>query len=337
MLGLTNLYSTSGSHFYTQLRWALIGLGAMMLVLTVHYREIRALAPWFYWISVGLLALVPLFGVEVGGQKNWLALGPLRFQPSEFAKLSVVLMLARYYSRLPEGEARFLKSIWVAGGIVLLPLGFILLERDLGSAVFFVLIYFSTLFLTGLKKRYLALGLVILGLSGVLGYKFFLKDYQRARIQTTLHPEADPRGKGYHLIQSKIAVGSGGLNGKGFLRGRLHQWHFLPEQHTDFVFPVFAEEWGFLGSALALVLFAGFFLSLMHGAGKVSDPFGAYLITGVAVWLFWQWFFNLGGVLGLVPLAGVTLPFWSYGGTALLSNMLAVGLALNVYMRRYVF
>jgi rod shape determining protein RodA len=336
-IGLANLFSTSPPHFSTQLRWTLLGLGVLLLCLTFHYRDIRRLTPWLYGISVLLLALVPLWGTAMGGQKNWLALGPVRLQPSEFAKLTVILMLARYYAGLPPGEAGQLRSIWRPVLIVALPLSLIFLERDLGSAIFFVLILVSFFFLTGLKKRYGAIGLMLLALSGIVGYQFFLKDYQKARIQTFLHPEADARGKGYHLVQSKIAVGSGGLSGKGFHQGTIHQMHFLPEHHTDFVFPVFAEEWGFLGSALAILLFAGFFVLMIHAAGKVSDPFGSLLIVGVTLWLFWQWIFNLGGVLGLLPLAGVTLPFWSYGGSSLVTNLLAIGLALNVYMRRYVF
>jgi rod shape determining protein RodA len=336
-IGLLNLYSTSQPHFAAQLRWVLIGLVILLLCLTFHYREIRNIAPWFYGVSVLLLALVPIWGVAVGGQKNWLALGPLRLQPSEFAKLAVILMLARYYAGLPLGDSAQLRSVWRPGFIVGLPLALIFFEGDLGSAIFFILILVSFFFLTGLKKRFWVVGLLLMALGGVLGYQFFLKDYQKARISTFMHPEADARGKGYHLVQSKIAVGSGQLFGKGFGKGTIHQMHFLPEHHTDFVFPVFAEERGFLGSAVAILLFAGFFLLLAQAAGKVSDPFGSLLISGVSLWLFWQWVFNLGGVLGLLPLAGVTLPFWSYGGSSLVTNLLAMGLALNVYMRRYVF
>jgi rod shape determining protein RodA len=246
-------------------------------------------------------------------------------------------MLARYYADLPPGEASKLRSIIRPLLFVAIPFSLILLEGDLGSAIFFILILTSFFFLTGLKKRFWVAGLLILGLGAVLGYQFILKDYQKARIQSFLHPEADARGRGYHLVQSKIAVGSGQWWGKGFGKGTLHQMHFLPEHHTDFVFPVFAEEWGFLGSAVAILLFAGFFLLMAQASAKVSDPFGSLLILGVTLWLFWQWLFNLGGVLGLLPLAGVTLPFWSYGGSSLVTNLLAVGLALNVYMRRYVF
>lgn len=336
-IGLLNLYSTSLPHFSIQLRWALIGLGILLLCLTFHYREIRHLAPWFYGISVLLLALIPFWGVEVGGQKNWLALGPMRFQPSELAKLALILMLARYYAGLPPGEAGKLRSMVKPVLLTALPLALIFWEGDMGSAVFFILILVSFFFLTGVKKRFWAAGLVLLALGGMMGYKFFLKDYQKARIQTFMNPEADARGRGYHLMQSKIAVGSGQWIGKGFGKGTIHQMHFLPEHHTDFVFPVFAEEWGFLGSTVVLLLFTGFFLLMAQAAGKVSDPFGAFVIAGVTAWLFWQWVFNLGGVLGLLPLAGVTLPFWSYGGSSLVTNLLAIGLALNVYMRRYVF
>lgn len=342
--GLANLHSATStgadgtsSFFKSQLHFALVGLGLLAAMLSFHYRRLLGLAWPIYLVSLVLLALVVVFGKEMGGQKNWLVAGGFRMQPSELAKLAVIIMLARYFHLHPRPEGYGLKDLRQPLLIVALPLVLILAVKDVGSALFFVLIGVSFCFLVGLKFRWiligLALGLVLAGGA----YRYFLSDYQRGRIQTFLEPEADPRGKGYHLIQSKIAVGSGQLFGKGYLKGNLNKLKFLPERHTDFVFPVLAEEWGFAGSAAVLAAFAALFLLLLHAAGKVKDSFGGYLILGVTALLFWQAIVNLGGVLGLLPLAGVTLPFLSYGGSALLTSLLGLGMAFNAYTRRYIF
>jgi len=343
-LGLVNLYSATASGagvvspvFYSQIIWSGLGLGGLLLALGFHYRRLMNGALPFYLLTLALILLVSFFGVQAGGQKNWLALGPIRMQPSELAKLSLILILARHFALHPLATKGRIRDLLKPALYCLLPFGLLLVEGDVGSAIFFILIGFSLFFLAGLKKRFLLGAVVLTVLAGGVGYQYFLKDYQRARIESFLHPEKDPRGRGYHLLQSKIAVGSGQWTGKGFLEGRLNKLKFLPERHTDFVFPVLAEEWGFLGSVGTLMVFGAFFILMFQAAGKVEDPFGSLLIAGVGSWLFWQWVLNLGGVLGLIPLAGVTLPFFSYGGSALLTNLLALGLALNVYMRRYVF
>lgn len=343
-LGLINLYSATFSLggagqaiFRSQVLWVGLGLVVMGFALWMPRHWIRSGVFCFYGLSLILLVAVLILGESGGGQKNWLSLGPIRLQPSELAKLSVILLLARYYAALPPGKAKSLSSGFWPLLIVGAPLALVLVERDLGSAIFFVLIGLSFVFLTGMKLRWLALALIFLvGVSGV-AYQFFLKDYQKARIQSFLNPEQDRRGRGYHLNQSKLAVGSGRLTGKGYLQGKLHQQKYLPERHTDFVFPVLAEEWGFLGGLLVLALFAFFFLMFFQAAGKINEPFAALSMAGVGLWLFWQWVLNLSGVLGLLPLAGVTLPFFSYGGSALVTNLFAIGLVLNLHMRRYTF
>ncbi|MFO1464525.1 MAG: rod shape-determining protein RodA [bacterium] len=342
--GLVNLYSASSAatgglsaYFHSQLLWAGIGLVLMLLMLSFHYRLLLDVAWPLYFVSLALLVGVILFGKVSGGQKNWLALGPLRLQPSEFAKLAVILMLARYFHRLPPGGRRTLRDFLPPLLIVAAPMLLILVEKDLGSALFFALIGATFLFLAGLPYRFIVVALLLACLGGAAGYRYFLSDYQRDRIQTFLHPERDPRGKGYHLMQSKIAVGSGRALGKGFLKGDLNKFKFLPERHTDFVFPVLAEEWGFAGSVFVLGCFLLLFLLMLHAAGKMQDRFGGLLVVGVASLLFWQMAINLGGVLGLMPLAGVTLPFFSYGGSALLCTMLGMGVACNALMRRYMF
>lgn len=342
--GLLNLYSASGSvsgeaspYFRSQLIWAGVGLVVLTVMLSFHYRLLMDAAIPVYVVSLILLVLVIFLGKASGGQKNWLALGSLRIQPSEFAKLAVILVLAKYFSGLPSRGRRSLRDFLPAIALVLLPMALILVEKDLGSALFFALIGATFLFIAGIPPRFIVVALVLVSATGAAGYRYFLSDYQRGRIQTFLHPERDPRGQGYHLLQSKIAVGSGQIPGKGFLKGDLNKFKFLPERHTDFVFPVLAEEWGFLGGLTALSAFLFLLLLMLQAAGKLQDRFGGLLVVGVASLLFWQIAINLGGVLGLMPLAGVTLPFFSYGGSALLSTMLGLGAAFNVLMRRYMF
>ncbi len=342
--GLVNLYSASSAasgtlspYFHSQLVWTGIGLMLLLLMLTFHYRLLLEAAWPVYLFSLLLLAGVIFFGKVSGGQKNWLVLGPLRLQPSEFAKLSVILMLARYFHRLPQGGKRSFRDFIPPLLIVAAPMALILVEKDLGSAMFFGLIGATFLFIAGLPYRWIVVAVILAGLAGAVGYRYFLSDYQRDRIQTFLHPERDPRGKGYHLFQSKIAVGSGRVLGKGFLKGDLNKFKFLPERHTDFVFPVLAEEWGFAGSLFVLGGFLFLLLLMLQGAGKMQDRFGGFLVVGMTALVFWQVAINLGGVLGLMPLAGVTLPLFSYGGSALLCTMLGLGVAFNAIMRRYMF
>lgn len=342
--GLLNLFSASAAasgvashYFHSQLLWAGVGLTLLLLMLSFHYRLLMDAALPIYLLSLLLLVLVIFVGKVSGGQKNWLALGPVRLQPSEFAKLAVILMLAKYFQKLPSLGRRTLKDFLPAIAIVLLPMALILVEKDLGSALFFALIGGTFLFVAGLPWRFILVALLLVIATGAAGYRYFLSDYQRARIQTFLHPEKDPRGKGYHLLQSKIAVGSGKLMGKGFLKGDLNKFKFLPERHTDFVFPVLAEEWGFLGGLVVLGAFMTLLILMLQAAGKLQDRFGGFLVVGIAALLFWQVAINLGGVLGLMPLAGVTLPFFSYGGSALLTTMLGLGAAFNALMRRYMF
>jgi len=343
-IGMVNLYSATASSggdvspfFKTQMVWTLIGLVVMGLALTFHYRLFFDLAPWIYGVSLLLLLLVPFFGKAMGGQQNWLVIGGFRMQPSELAKLATALMLSRYFAKHPKQGGLGLRDILAPLAIVLAPMLLILSVKDLGAAIFFVLIGATYLFVAGVKWRWILLACLLGVLVAGVGYRFFLKPYQRDRIQTFLEPERDPRGRGYHLLQSKIAVGSGEFLGRGFLKGNLNKFKFLPERHTDFVFPVLAEEWGFAGSAVTLGVFGLLFLVLLQAAGKVQDRFGGFLILGVTALLFWQMAINLCGVLGLMPLAGVTLPFLSYGGSALLVTLLAFGLVFNVHMRRYMF
>jgi rod shape determining protein RodA len=289
-----------------------------------------------YLLSLLLLVAVMFWGKTVSGSRRWLVLGPLSFQPAEFAKIALILALATYFSRRPRTESLRLKDLLAPIVLVLAPVALIVKQPDLGSSILVVLVAASLTLFVGVHWRTLAGLTLTLILSSPVIWSF-LKDYQRQRILTYLNPEQDPLGAGYHIIQSKIAVGSGQFWGKGFLQGTQSQLRFLPEQHTDFVFSVFAEEWGFVGSAVLLLLFTGLILWGLQVARDCKERFGHLLALGVTALIFWQVFINLSMVTGFLPVVGIPLPLFSYGGSSLITTLLGVGFLLNIRMRRFLF
>jgi rod shape determining protein RodA len=343
-IGIVNLYSAGFNHtpelatpvYVKQSYWLLVGLTVMFITLTIDYRYLERLAYPLYIFSIILLIAVMVGGKTVSGSKRWLGLGPIAFQPSELVKISLILVLARYFHRLsPQGPLPF-KDILPPLALILIPAAIIAKQPDLGSAILVILVGVSMILLVGVNWRVLLIGVLAL-FSAVPAAWPFLKEYQRQRVRTFLNPEQDPLGAGYHIIQSKIAVGSGQFWGKGFLQGTQSQLHFLPEQHTDFVFSVFAEEWGFVGSAAVVLLYLGLCLWGVLIARSCKDRFGQLLALGVTALLFWQVFVNLCMVTGLLPVVGIPLPLFSYGGSSLITTMLALGLLLNLRMRRFLF
>ncbi|UCD84077.1 MAG: rod shape-determining protein RodA [Deltaproteobacteria bacterium] len=342
LIGLLNLYSASASFrgaptiFLKQCYWLLIGLSLMLIICMFDYRIFERLAYAIYIISVLLLILVLVMGEIRQGAQRWLEIGGFSLQPSELVKLSLVLALAKYFQDnwLPDGfRLRELIFPFLLMGI---PAFLIILQPDLGSAVLLLFIAFSLLLFARIKLRSLA-NLAGSGLMVLPVFWFFLKDYQRRRLLSFLDPDRDPLGSGYHLIQSKIAVGSGEFLGKRFLQGTQTQLHFLPEQHTDFVFSVWAEEWGFLGSVIVLSLYLFLILWGLSIASRSKDRFGAILAVGISAILFCHVAVNIGMVVGFLPVVGVTLPLMSYGGSSLIITLIGVGLLLNISMRRYMF
>lgn len=324
----------TSQYFWSQGAYNWLGFVVMLAVSRLRLRWLYRLAPTIYGFSLVLLVAVLALGVTVQGSQSWLVLGGLRLQPSEFAKLGLVLMLARILGDFDRPYALVLAETVKPLLIFLVPMGLVILQNDLGSSLFFGLVSGSLLLIQGIDKKLLVIAVVLVAISSVVGYHTFLKPYQQQRILRFMQPETDARGSGYHLVQSKIAVGSGGVFGKGYLRGESNKLKFLPERHTDFVFPVLAEEWGFMGSFLTLTLY---FLLLAMGMGIASrstNRFGFFLTLGIVAIFFWQLVVNLGGVLGLMPLTGVTLPFLSYGGSSLIANWVAIGLLLAVYRSR---
>ncbi|QJT09943.1 rod shape-determining protein RodA [Oceanidesulfovibrio marinus] len=343
-VGAVNLYSASAirledgialaPYFEKQLIWGLVGLGGMIAFMLFDYNKFYTLAWPLFIVTLLLLAAVPLFGTKIYGAKRWLDFGAFNFQPSEVAKISVLILGARLLSRNPEklGWKEFLFTVFV----VMIPAGLVVIQPDLGSALNLLLLLAGIILYRGLKGRVLKVLAIIVPAMLPLGW-FFLHDYQKQRILTFLDPTNDPLGAGYHIIQSQIAIGSGRLWGKGFLQGTQSQLRFLPEKHTDFAVAVFGEEWGFVGCIILLALFALFLMSIFSTARDARDRFGSFLAAGVFFYFFWQILINMGMVLGLMPVVGIPLPFMSYGGSTTLVNFCLIGLVQNVSMRRFTF
>ncbi len=305
--------------------------------LIVDYRRLERWSALLFVASLALLASTLVFAPITRGSRSWLIYGPLSLQPAEFAKIGLVLVLARYFQQHPPSEIRRIRDLLPPALLVAAPVGIIVLQRDMGVAVLTLLIAATYLpFVRIPWQAWAALaGAGVLALAGL--WQFVLRDYQRERILDFIDPSRDPLSSGYQAMQSKIAIGSGGLFGRGWLEGTQTQLRFLPTQHSDFVFSVLAEEWGFVGSVSVLALYAGMLLWGLAIARNSKDSFGAMLAVGIVGVLFWPAAINVAMVLGLAPVIGVPLPLLSYGGSALLASLIALGLLLNVSMRRYMF
>lgn len=345
IIGLMNLYSAvyhweeggATALFWNQLMWVGIGLLLMIALSFVDYRIFRSLSWGAYALSLTLLLIALLFGTAVHGTRGWIQLGGVSLQPTEFAKIAFILAAARFFAEQPQPEGYSSFGLWQPLLLMLFPCGLVVLQGDMGSSLFFICIFGSLAFFAGIRRRTIIIWFLLAACAGGAVYAFGLKEYQRDRILTFLHPEADIRGSGYHLMQSKIAVGSGMMFGKGYLKGTINKLQYLPERHTDFIFPVLAEEWGFAGCSVVLGLFASLLLLGVDIAQKARDRFGIFLVIGVLSMIFWQLVINLGGVLGLMPLTGVTLPFLSYGGSSIIALLMGIGLLMSVSLRRFMF
>jgi rod shape determining protein RodA len=342
-IGILNLYSATsntevvGTPLYIkQIFWLLIGLAMMIAVAFIEYRFYSDFAYILYTVTFALLVAVLGYGIITSGAQRWVKIGSLSFQPSEFVKISLILALARFFQQPQDREGYSLKNLRFPFLLLLLPTVLILKQPDLGTAITLVLVFFSVLLFVKIRWS----SLLILALAGASFLPLlwsFLKEYQKKRIITFFNPDLDPLGAGYHLIQSKIAVGSGGIIGKGFMKGSQSKLGFLPEQQTDFIFSALGEEWGLIGSLILIGLYCALILWGLRIAVQSKDRFGAILAFGVVAMLFWHIFINIGMVLGMMPVVGIPLPLLSYGGSFLLSTLIGIGLLLNVSMRRYLF
>ncbi len=285
-----------------------------------------------------LLILIFKGGIVAGGARRWLSLGAVRMQPSEVMKIGLILVLAKLFSSeyLPK-DGYHLKNMWFPFLIMLVPAVFILKQPDLGTALCLLAIGFTMLFVAGLRFQTILRLLIPAILLAIPLWHFGLKDYQKQRVLTFLAPEEDPLGKGYHAIQSKIAVGSGAVFGKGYREGTQTQLRFLPEQTTDFIFSVLAEEWGFAGSVVVLVVYTLFLFHLLSIANRMADPFSMYVTVGTAALIFLHVFINIGMVIGVLPVVGITLALLSYGGSSLVTSMILLGIVAGLNARRFMF
>jgi rod shape determining protein RodA len=333
--GVAALYSVAGGALDP---WAsrhivrfCLGLALLFAVAVSDIRWwLRAAYP-LYLVALILLALVMVIGVESGGAKRWLGYGELTFQPSEMMKIALVLALARYYQGLPAEKVSWPHALLIPLAIIGAPVLLALAQPDLGTAMLFGVVGAGLLFLAGVSWLYYLGGVV--GIIVVLPHIWErLHDYQKERVLTFIDPERDPLGSGYHILQSKIAIGSGGLMGKGFMQGTQAQLNFLPEKHTDFIFTMFAEEMGFIGAVSLLALYLLVLLFIAYMALRCRSTFARLVAAGIGLCLFTYVFINVAMVTGLVPVVGVPLPLVSYGGTSMVTMMIGLGFVLNAHV-----
>lgn len=343
-ISILNLYSATyairdvggAQVFLKQIYWFLLGLLIFLLMTTFNYYVLERFAYPIYFLSIALLVTVLIVGKVTAGSQRWLGLGPIAFQPSEVAKIAVIMILAKFFSEKGGYREYRLRDLWQPFLLVGVPALLILKEPDLGTALLLVVVSFSVILFVDIHwKSLMILALSALGLVPVVWVH--LKEYQRLRILTFIRPDMDPLGSGYHINQSKIAIGSGLIWGKGFLKGTQTRLHFLPEQHTDFAFSVLAEEWGFIGSVILLLLYLFLILWGLNIAKDSKDKFGSIMAVGIVAVIFWQVVINVGMVTGLLPVVGIPLVLFSYGGSSLISTMAAMGLLMNISMRRFMF
>ena len=335
--GVLGLFSAAGGNF---MPWAIphairftVFLGLAIALSRIKPQTFHDLVWLGYGGGILLLILTLMLGVIGGGARSWLDLGFVRLQPSELMKPVIVLLLARFYARIPPAELSRFSAIWPVGVFLGPPILLILLQPDLGTTMLIVLNTIAMMFLAGLPLRLFIGGGLIVGAALPIVYNFLLLPHQQERVLIFLNPEQDPLGSGYHLTQSKIAIGSGGIWGKGFLNGTQSHLHYLPEQHTDFIFPAIAEEWGLVGG---VVLIALFFLLVKWGMGVALEAKGRFerlAAGGLTLTIFFYIAVNLMMVMGLAPVVGIPLPLVSYGGSAMLTVMICLGMLMSIDRR----
>lgn len=325
-----------GNYAFRQGIWVVISLMLAFLFLYVDYHFLVEYAGYFYGFLVVIFGGLLLWGERIAGTRSWIRISFFQIQPSELMKLALILLLARYFADYRREKIATLDFLLVSG-LVILPTGLIALQPDLGTALGLIPIYLGAIFLAGINRR-LVVFLILVGLVvGFLGWNFFLLDYQKERILTVVFPDRDPLGSGYQIQQSKIAIGSGGFSGKGYGQGSQSQLRFLPARHTDFIFSVVGEEFGFIGVSLILGLYALLLVRIFQIGLKAKDRVGVYVSFMVGAVFAFQFFINVLMTVGLAPVTGIPLPLVSYGGSSLLTHLLAISLVENVHMRRFIY
>jgi rod shape determining protein RodA len=323
------------SYILRQIYWMLIGAILLFAIINISYQRFIDIAYILYGINIILLIFVLILGHTRLGAQRWFSIGAFTFQPSEFIKINLILALANYIGARKESMDSF-KSLFVPILLLFMPFVLVLMQPDLGTALILLPVFFSMLLVGGVRPRYLVT-MLLLGFASLPVFWSFLRGYQRQRLLVFINPNLDPLGAAYTIIQSKIAIGSGGLFGKGWLGGTQNQLNFLPERHTDFIFSVVGEEWGFLGAAILILLYFIIIKRSLNIASSTSDIYGKLIATGVAMMLALQVIINVGMTIGLMPVVGIPLPLVSYGGSSLLATLIAIALLLNIGMRRSTF
>ena len=335
---------TKFAGFHTkQMFWIAGGLVAMFIFSKIDYHRLLDLVPWIFGVFLLSLVVVKVVGVKVLGARRWIKVGPIHFQPSEWMKLVLILLVARYFANLG-GRSLTWRDIFKSIVLVGIPMALVLIQPDLGTALTYTPILVAGLFLGGINIRQ---ALILTACAAVLvagvwtdgfgvGHIKVLKNFQKARLTSFINPDNDPKGTGYQIRQSLIAVGSGGVWGKGAAKGTQTQGDFLPIPHADFIFAAFGEEHGFVGSLLVLLLYFSILMRLIQNAQTAADLSGSLIIMGVVAVLTFQIAVNVGMVIGFMPVTGIPLPLMSYGGSSVLFTFLALGAVMNVRMRRFV-
>lgn len=336
-IGFTALYSAAGGNFspwaYKQMVRFVFGLGILIVVAIIDIRWWYRLTWPFYALSLFLLVIVEVMGHIGMGAQRWINLGFIQIQPSELMKIAVVMALARYFHAAGPDDMKRLTILIIPALVVMAPVGLVLLQPDLGTALMMIMEAGAMIFIAGAPIWLFIAGFALTAVAVPIGWQF-MHEYQKKRVFTFLNPESDPLGSGYHISQSKIALGSGGLDGKGFLQGTQSKLNFLPEKQTDFIFTLWAEEWGLIGGLSLLLLFGLVFCYGLWIALRVRHNYGRYLALGLTINFSLYVFINVAMVMGLIPVVGEPLPLISYGGTVMLSSMFAFGLIMSCNIHR---
>ena len=344
LLGIVNIYSATTTYkivatpyYIKQIYWLLVGMFIALTVCTVDYHILEDFSYWLYGFVIVLLVAVLVIGRRSMGATRWLNLGLFNVQPSELMKIVIIITFARFFNNFQSIGGLTVRDMLLPLGILAIPALLIMKQPDLGTAILVILIALSMTLYRGLRWSTVVTFVLVTIPAAWLSWSYFLRPYQKNRILDFLNPERSRLGSGYHIIQSKIAVGSGGFIGKGFVKGTQSQLRFLPEQHTDFAFSVFAEEWGFVGCLVLILLYLSLVLWGLNIARRCNDRFGALLAVGVTAMLFWHIVINMGMVIGMFPVVGVPMPFFSYGGTSMITSMVGIGILQSISMRRFMF
>lgn len=337
-----NIYSAThlrygNSYMRTQLIWLVIGLILTYFILTFDYSIIQGYANIIYWFGVFLLLLnrIPMFKSTVNGASSWMKIGPLpAFQPSEFAKLGIIIMLAKLIDDM-DGNINNLKNFCKLTAYAAIPMLLIIIQPDMGMTMVCFFIVLGIFFISGLELKIIGGGILgLIALIAIVWNSPLMEAYWKVRLTSFLNPEADQLGSGLQLLESLKGIGSGGLLGKGFLKGTQIAGGFIPEAHTDFIFSVVGEEWGLLGAIVLLALYGIIIYRLINIASNSKDRFGSIISVGVISTMMFSILQNIGMTIGIAPITGITLPYMSYGGSSMLTSFMSLGLVLNVGMRR---